>query len=85
MATIQIGSTPRMSAAIDAARRAVARLRAAWNSFVADRAARRLDAYFSHGFREQHERFLSRARDPYELERLEREWSFREADTWRML
>jgi hypothetical protein len=85
MATIGIGSVPRVSEAIDAARRAIARLRAAWDRMIATRPARRLDAYFSNGFREQHERFLSRARDPYELERLEREWSFRAADTWRML
>lgn len=35
--------------------------------------------------RSEHERFLARASDPYQLERLEREWERRGMETWRAL
>ena len=34
--------------------------------------------------RSEHERFLARAGDAFQLERLEREWERRHTDTWRV-
>jgi hypothetical protein len=66
----------------------LARLVAIWNDLVvrwkARREARaqdRLDRYWT-WHRSARERYLSRARDPFELERLERQWE-RHHDFWR--
>lgn len=42
-----------------------------------------VDAYFARQ-RNEHERFLSKATDIYELERLERTWERRPIDVWRV-
>jgi hypothetical protein len=60
-----------------------ARLVAAWQARQAARAEQRIDGYFSR-VRNEHERFLAKATDHYELERLERAWERRHIDTWRM-
>ena len=59
------------------------RANAAWNAYRSYRESTSIDRWFD-GQRERHERYLSRAHDPYELERLERDWSRRVADPWRM-
>ena len=77
--TLGLGS--RMAHAWQGARERVA---AAWTAYRQYRESTSIDRWFD-GQRERHERYLSRARDPYELERLERDWSRRVADPWRML
>jgi hypothetical protein len=62
----------------------VQRVARAWHAYRVERTARRLDAYYRRA-RNDHERYLSRAHDHYELERLERDWSRRHADVWRVL
>lgn len=56
---------------------------AAWKARQQARAQRRLDGYFRHE-RNEHERFLSNAKDHYEVERLERAWERRHIDPWRV-
>ena len=46
-------------------------------------AERWLDGYHRRQ-RDAHERFLAKATDPYELERLERAWERRHTDMWRV-
>lgn len=64
-------------------RTVAARAGAAWKRYREYRESTSIDRWFD-GQREAHERYLSRAQDRYELERLERDWS-RRADAWRML
>ena len=45
---------------------------------------RMLAEHLDRARRSEHERFLARASDPYQLERLEREWERRGMDTWRV-
>ena len=59
------------------------RLLAAWKAHRQASADRRIDGYFRRE-RSEHERFLSNASDHYELERLERAWSRRHDDVWRV-
>jgi hypothetical protein len=60
----------------------LARLVAAWRAHQQARAEQLLDAHFRRE-RSEHERFLSKATDHYELERLERAWE-RRHDTGRV-
>jgi hypothetical protein len=59
------------------------RLVTAWKSYRQARAGALIDRYFRRE-RNEHERFLSKASDHYELERLERAWERRHADVWRV-
>ena len=59
------------------------RFAAAWVARRRARDDRNIDPYFRRE-RSEHERFLSRATDRYELERMEREWSRRTFDLWRV-
>jgi hypothetical protein len=61
----------------------VDRFAAAWKARLQARAQRRLDGYYRHE-RNEHERFLSKATDHYEVERREREWERRHIDLWRV-
>jgi NADPH-dependent ferric siderophore reductase len=62
---------------------ALARIVAAWKAHRQARAEHRLDAHFRRE-RSEHERFLSKAADHYELERLERAWEHSHSDTGRV-
>ncbi len=55
----------------------------AWKAYRQARAEALIDRYFRRE-RNEHERFLSKASDHYELERLERAWERRHADVWRV-
>ena len=57
------------------------RLVDAWKAWQQVRAERQIDDWFAHR-RSAHERYLSRAHDHYELERLERAWE-RNPEWWR--
>lgn len=59
------------------------RLIRAWTAHRQVRAKDGIDAYFTRE-RNEHERFLSKATDVYELERLERAWEHRHMDMWRV-
>jgi len=55
----------------------------AWKQWQQARADRHLDIYYRRT-RGERERYLSRAADHYELERLEQAWERRRADLWRV-
>ena len=61
----------------------LARLLRAWTTRRQARAGSGIDAYFARE-RNDHERFLSKATDVYELERLERAWEHRHIDMRRV-
>lgn len=73
----------RSSAASPAWRAAITRFVEWWKQRRDERNAERLDRHYR-GERNRHERYLSRARDVYELERLERDWQRRHLDLWRV-
>ena len=54
-----------------------------WRTHRQASAERWLDGYFRRQ-RNAHERFLAKATDHYELERLERAWERRHTDMWRV-
>lgn len=60
----------------------VNRIAGAWIRFRDARTERRLDRHLLRAPNAQ-ERFLSKATDHYDLERLELEWARRQADPWR--
>ena len=66
-----------------ALRSVVDRLIQAWTVRRQARAGQGIDAYFARE-RSEHERFLSKATDVYQLERLERAWEHRHIDMWRV-
>lgn len=54
-----------------------------WRTYRQASAERWLDGHFRRQ-RNAHERFLAKATDHYELERLERSWERRHTDMWRV-
>lgn len=59
----------------------LAKARLAWKAYWRERAERHLDTWYVQ-HRAEHERYLGRARDVYELERLER--AFERRESWGM-
>ena len=59
------------------------RIAETWKRSQQARADRHLDLHYRRT-REERERYLSRASDHYELERLEQAWERRHADVWRV-
>ncbi|HVF63833.1 MAG TPA: hypothetical protein VNE58_07560 [Casimicrobiaceae bacterium] len=78
-----VGSVCRASVTTPAWRAAVTQALNAFTAWRTERERRRLDGHYRRE-RSAHERFLENARDPYELERLERDWERRDADIWRV-
>lgn len=79
-----IRPAPVASRAAASWQRMLGRARRAWNEWRGERRLRSLDAYHRRQ-RDAFESYLGHARDHYELERMERDWQRRHADTWRVL